>query len=502
MLNSIRTRLTLWYVGVLAIVVIAFALSIYILVARNLSRTTDNNLAEIGRSIETDLRKEEADIAAERLVQSKTVDEADDDQDEKPADTGEETLLSIEAAIAEEIEDLGSRDYGFAVLDQNNQPVASTIIDTKLQNGSRNSGGQSPFIDVSGESGGMFRVYRMPVTLDGKSFELLITRSLREQTEFLDGLKRIFYFSVPIALLLAGLSGYFLARQSLAPVVSMSRQADRIGSTDLNERLVMRNEKDELGALAKVFNELLTRLETSFEQQKQFMADASHELRTPLAIVRGESEVALSKNDRTAEDYRESLAIVNDESIRLTKIVEDLFTLARADSGQLKPQLTPVYLDEILVECVRAVGSLAKKRDIKLVFSVPAEMPLTGDETLLHRLFLNLLDNAIKYNTEGGTVTIAVQSGVEYHYVTISDTGTGIGKDDQPKIFDRFYRSDKSRTRDNTNGKNGIGLGLSIAAWIARVHQGSVTLDKSDSTGSVFRVQLPCESNSRNVKRP
>ena len=153
--------------------------------------------------------------------------------------------------------------------------------------------------------------------------------------------------------------------------------------------------------------------------------------------------------------------------------------------------VTAVYLDEILVECVRAVGSLAEKRKIKFDFLIPVEMPLEGDETLLHRLFLNLLDNAIKYNREGGTISIAVETVDKTYRVSVADTGAGIAIEDQAKIFDRFYRSDKSRTRDNTNGKNGVGLGLSIAVWIAEVHHGTLTLQESDENGSVFQVELP-----------
>ena len=488
MLNSIRTRLTLWYLSILALIIITFAAVIYLLVARNLSQTADNNLAEIERSVETDLHKEEADIAAARLLPAPPVEE---DEDEKKAvDEDGELPLTIESAIAEELEDLRSRDYGFLVLDQNGATVGSTITIPELEERAKNLAGDIPFSDVLIQNE-TFRIHQMALSLDGKPFRLLITRSLREQTEFLTSLRRIFFVTVPIALILAGLGGYFLARRSLAPVVSMSEHASIIGATNLNERLPVKNERDELGRLAKVFNDLLSRLEESFQQQRQFMSDASHELRTPLAIVRGESEIAILKEDRSAEDYRESLSIVHDESKRLTKIVEDLFILARADSGQLKPRFTNLFLDEILVECVRVVGTLAKKRNIKLEFSVPDEMPFTGDEELLHRLFLNLLDNAIKYNRKGGTVAITPQNDGKNYRVTIRDTGEGIEIEDQAKIFDRFYRGDKSRTRDNTNGKNGVGLGLSIAAWIAEVHQGSLVLKKSDSDGSVFQVELP-----------
>lgn len=493
MLNSLRTRLTLWYISVLALVIFAFAAITYLLVSRNLSQTLDNNLAEIGRSVEADLHKEEADIAAERLLPVTSVD--DDEDDKKPGDAPGEAL-TIEQAIAEELEDLRSRDYGFVVFAQGENEVASTVAEVKLLNGLRTLLPETSFADLPGENE-VFRVHQMAFRLDEKPFRLLITRPVGEQTVFLAGLRRIFFITVPIALLLSGLGGYFLARRSLAPVVSMSVQAEKIGSANLNERLPVKNERDEIGNLAKVFNDLLSRLERSFEQQKQFMADASHELRTPLAIVRGEAEVAISREDRAASEYRESLSIVHDESVQLTKIVEDLFILARADSGQLKPRLAPVYLDEILVECVRAAGSLAKKRKVKIDFAVPGEMPLFGDETLLHRLFLNLLDNAIKYNCEGGTVTITAQNEPTFSRLTITNTGEAIPVEDQTKIFDRFYRTDKSRSRDNTNGKNGIGLGLSIAAWIAEVHEGSLALLKSDSDSSVFQVELPSPGKKR-----
>ena len=488
MLNSIRTRLTLWYLAVLALIIIAFAAAVYLLVARNLSRTTDENLAEIGRGVEADLRKEEADIVAERLLPSATV-EPDDEKNLKK-DEADEAPATIETAVVEELDDLRSREYGFHVFDQNGLTVASTMADADLQTGLKAVPADTQFIDMRAGNE-VFRVHQKPLTLDGKRFQLFVSRSLREMNEFLGVLRKIIAVAIPAVLLLAGLGGYFLARRSLAPVVSMGERAANIGSRNLNERLPVKNENDELGCLAKVLNELLSRLETSFARQRQFMADASHELRTPLAIVRGESEVAISKENRPAEEYRESLAIVHDESKRLSKIVEDLFILARADSGQLRPNFTTVRLDEIIRECVRAVGSLAETRNVKIVVNLSDEMPVSGDETLLHRLFLNLLDNAIKYNREGGTVSIAVEIGEKNYCVTVSDTGSGIVKEDQAKIFDRFFRSDKARTRDNTNGKNGVGLGLSIAASIAEVHHGSLSLKESDSNGSVFQVVLP-----------
>ena len=502
MFNSIRIRLTIWYLGVLALIIIAFAAAVYLLVERNLNRTTDENLAERARNVETDLRKEETDIAEERRLREaeKTKnlkpEEPDEDEDEQAKQPEEEEIQTIEQAISEEVGDLRFRDYWFAVFNENGQPIASTVADEQLLNSVKNFSVEATYADLQGENE-TFRVYLTALELEGKQFRLFATRSLREQTEFLDGLKRIFYVAVPIALLLAGLGGYFLARRSLAPVISMSKQAAKISSFNLNERLPIKHENDELGSLARVFNQLLGRLENSFEQQRRFMADASHELRTPLAIVRAESEITLSKDARTAAEYRESLAIVHDESKRLTRMVEDLFLLARADSGQYEPHWTTIDLGGILAECVRAVHALAEKRKVKIELSAFGEMPLQADESLLHRLFLNLLDNAVKYNREGGAVSVVVEIVGENYRIEISDTGEGISEEYAAKIFERFFRADQARSRNDDETSSGAGLGLSIAAWIVEIHQGSLVLKKSDANGSVFEIELPIRNQNR-----
>lgn len=503
MFNSIRIRLTIWYLGVLALIIIAFAAAVYLLVERNLNRATDENLAERTRNVETDLRKEETDLADERRLREaeKTKnlkpEEPDEDEDEQGGQPEEdEEIQTIEQAIGEEVGDLRFRDYWFAVFAQDGQPIASTVADEQLLNRIKNFPAAGNYADLPGASE-TFRVYRTALELEGKQFQIYATVSLREQTEFLDGLKRIFYTAVPIALFLAGLGGYFLARRSLAPVVSMSNQAAKISSSNLNERLPIKNETDELGNLARVFNALLGRLENSFEQQRRFMADASHELRTPLAIVRAESEIALSKDARTAAEYRESLAIVHDESKRLTRMVEDLFLLARADSGQYEPHWATVDVHEILTECVRSVHVLAEKRNVKIELAAFGEMPLQADESLLHRLFLNLLDNAVKYNRTGGAVSIAAETVGENYRIEISDTGAGIAKEDAGKIFERFFRADKARSRSDDETNGGAGLGLSIAAWIIEIHQCSLVLKKSDAGSSIFEIELPMQSRNR-----
>ncbi|MEJ7708408.1 MAG: histidine kinase dimerization/phospho-acceptor domain-containing protein [Pyrinomonadaceae bacterium] len=245
------------------------------------------------------------------------------------------------------------------------------------------------------------RLLARTVDIGGQTYTVIVMRSLDDVEDIVGRAGRALFIGVPLALLCASLGGYFLARKSLAPVVLMSETAARIGATNLHERLPVTNERDELGKLAGVFNNLLARLHESFEQQRRFMADASHELRTPLSIVRGESEVALSKDERTSEDLRESLAIVHDEGRRLTGSVEDLFTLARADAGQYTLATRDLYLDELACEVARSVRTLAAKREVMIDCEASVELPFHGDESLLRRMMTNLLDNALKHTPRG-----------------------------------------------------------------------------------------------------
>jgi signal transduction histidine kinase len=236
----------------------------------------------------------------------------------------------------------------------------------------------------------------------------------------------------------------------------------------------------------------------SFEQQRRFMADASHELRTPVAIVCGESEVALSQEARSSEEYRESLTILHDEGRRLTRIVEDLFTLARADAGQYGLAPTTFYLDETVSECVRAVRSLAAQHGVNIRHEHGDEMPLRGDEALVRRMILNLLDNAIKYTNARGEVRVELAREDSGYAIRITDTGNGVPDEARPHIFERFYRADKARSRNGGAG-GGAGLGLSIASWIAEAHGGRVTLERSDKGGSTFLISLPSSAETVNA---
>jgi heavy metal sensor kinase len=365
----------------------------------------------------------------------------------------------------------------------------------------KNSGAKERWLgNVKGGRSG-YRAFVRKFPLKGQIYTLAILQSLHPQNEMLEEVRATFAWVIPIAIFLASVGGYFLARKSLAPVVAMSSQAGRIGAENLHERLPIQNAKDELGRLAASFNELLERVDQSFERQRRFMSDASHELRTPAAILRGESEVALSRTERPAEEYRESLAVLHAEAERLTQIVEDLFTLTRADAGQYPLSRQELYLDEVVGDCAHAARSLALAKQITLTCELPEELAIRADEALLRRMILNLLDNAIKYTAAGGHVTVACERSGNEYTLSVTDSGPGIPEELQGRVFERFFRADKARTRTENDG-GGAGLGLSIARWIAEAHGGRLILARSDPSGSTFTALLPAQVSAPSTATP
>jgi signal transduction histidine kinase len=248
--------------------------------------------------------------------------------------------------------------------------------------------------------------------------------------------------------------------------------------------------------LAETFNELLARLNVSFDQQRQFMADASHELRTPLSVMQTTTQVTLGQTQRAESEYRDALALIDAQLRRLARIVADMFTLARADAGHRPLEMTDFYLDELLVETVSAAQVLGGRSGVNVTLQTPAETPYCGDEGLLRQMILNLLDNAIKHTPPKGTVNVQLAQRENAVELAVADTGTGILPEAQPHIFERFYRVDAARSRSAstpTNG-SGAGLGLSIARWVAEAHHGQLELQHSGPEGSVFVATLPLTS--------
>ena len=478
MLDSMRARLTLWYTGVLALVLVIFAVATYAYLARAARARTDQSLADTASSLISNFSSESNDEDQSSDDAAVEVTRAFQFNDRQALIFDEAGRVVAASAPPNGIK--GNRAWPETTgLEQS----LSALIDAVRRS-------QRSFATVRDGQAGI-RAFASAVRSRGKAYTVVVAQSLHEEDEALEQARRAFYVAVPLALALASLGGYFLARKSLAPVVAMGDRAARIGASNLGERLPVINERSELGRLARIFNELLARLDLSFEQQRRFMADASHELRTPVAIVCGESEVALSQAMRSTAEYRESLAIMHDEGRRLTRIVEDLFMLARADAGQYRPDFTAFYLDETVGECVRAVRSLAAGRGLEIHFHhAEDELLFRGDEGLIRRMVLNLLDNAIKYTPAGGTVSLNIADRDGVYDLKVTDSGPGIPTDLHARIFERFFRVDKARSRNEQDG-GGAGLGLSIGSWIASAHNGKLELTSSGAQGSIFTAVLP-----------
>jgi heavy metal sensor kinase len=478
MLESMRARLTLWYTAILALVLTGFAVATYFYIARATSERTDASLAESADSFISSVKPELNEAGQPPSAAIKEVLSAFHFPDRQIAIFDESRRLIAESGLP-----------GRTKLARGWPPADSFgfIVDPTLK-----KPGNCALLPGNNE----IRVCATPLRNGSQVFMVVVAKSLHEEEESLGQVRTAFLIAIPLSLLLASIGGYLLARRSLAPVVAMGDQAARISATNLHERLPVKSERDELGRLAVTFNDLLQRLNLSFEQQRRFMADASHELRTPLAIVRGEAEVALSLPEREGGEYRESLTAVHDEGMRMSRIVEDLFTLARADAGQYPFKPVEFYIDDLINDCVRSARSLAENRAVRLrVEGAGSELLFRGDEALFSRMLMNLLDNAIKHTLPNGQVLVSRTSTGDTHVIRVEDTGAGIPVEAQPHIFERFYRADKARTRNLESDGSGAGLGLSIAQWIAELHGGRIILERSDQTGTMFAIHLPISSS-------
>ncbi|HET9315999.1 MAG TPA: HAMP domain-containing sensor histidine kinase, partial [Vicinamibacteria bacterium] len=265
----------------------------------------------------------------------------------------------------------------------------------------------------------------------------------------------------------------------------MADEAARITDRTPGRRLTARHPRDELGTLARAFNDLLGRLESALAQQRQFMADASHELRTPVSIARTAIEVVGSRTGRPESEYVDALGVVAQQMRRLSRIVDDLFTLARADASGLPVVRAPLYLDELVADCVKEARVLAAAKPVALDWSGPADLEIDGDERLLRQMLMNLLHNAVRYTAPTGSARVEIAASDGAVEVDVTDTGAGIPEADRERIFERFVRLDPARAGE------GAGLGLPIARAIAEAHGGTLALRRSDASGSVFRVRLP-----------
>ncbi len=336
-------------------------------------------------------------------------------------------------------------------------------------------------------NGDEFRVLREPINVAGKTYDIEVATYTEDFDRATDRFQKVLYSIAPAFLLLAALGGYWISRRALAPVEKIIGDARRIGVTSLSERLTVSHTGDELERLADTLNEMLARLEASFQRIIQFTADASHELRTPISVMRTNAEITLRKS-RTESEYRETLSQILGETENLSRLVEQLLDLARADSGAVALTMSRTNLSEALQKASRQAQVLAEQKELKITAQLP-EQPVwvQGDAAALERLFLIFLENAVKYTPSGGHVDVRLKSENSSAITEIRDSGIGIAATDIPHIFERFYQADPSRSREN----GGRGLGLAIGRWIAQTHGGDISVESRVGEGSSFKIRLP-----------
>jgi heavy metal sensor kinase len=460
-LHSIRFRLVLWFTAILALVLVSFSVFIYY--------------------------SQMHDIRGDALFRL------------------ESKMNSIEAVLSSSLNSpisLQAADI-FVLLEEDGQVLASQgiasqqdVLDlvknaqqAQQQNSDHNTELVISWIENRNSFTQQYIFIIKPVSIAGRQSGYAILGSLVDPYDLNSRLLTTLILGSLLTLAIAVGGGLWLADRAMRPVHSITQAARTISETDLNRRLNM-NSKDELGELANTFDSMLARLQAAFERQRQFVADASHELRTPLTIVNLEASRSLSSK-RTSQEYQRALRVIHSENEFMSHLVNDLLILARMDSGQMVLEKKPLDLSDIALDAVERLVPLAERKNVRLETGNLPEVNILGDRQYLLQMVSNLVENGINY-TSGDVRRVKVETGTDEDsaWVRISDTGAGIPPEYLPHLFDRFYRVDNARTRNEDEAPSGNGLGLSIVQWIAQAHGGTVHVESVVETGTTFEVRF------------
>ena len=371
----------------------------------------------------------------------------------------------------------------FIIFDKDNNVLLKTEYSANLDKTPSNFGN---VFQENGEDG-HWLVYDLQLTEDNNISGWIRAYSSLEPIEAtLQNLRLLIIVLLPIYLLIAILGGLFLSKKALSPIDKITKTAKSISTGDLSKRLNMPNTGDEVGRLAETFDEMLDRLDQSFKKEKSFTSNASHELRTPLSVIISNAEFALNGEQSEAK-YKESLDLILSESNKMSSMISKLLMLTRGDESNYKYEFEQIDLGLIIEDVVEEMQEAAIQKNISLSYTGKKNIFIIADQTLIVRLLINLIDNAIKYSDNQGNVSISLRTKDKFAEISIEDKGIGIPETELPQIFNRFYRVDKSRSSE------GSGLGLSIVKWIVDIHKGSVDIKSKLKEGTIIKVKLPLD---------
>ena len=463
--RHVRSRMALWYVLVLGFLLLAYAAGTSAYLFHSLREQLDDNLLEDAETVEGLLR-----ITPNGAVAL----ESGHPEGHEPGAERFVEVWSPESTLLYRSPALRGQGLGGPPLPRQPEAAPSSL---RLADGMR---------------------ARLAVTtpvVGNRRVLLRVAHSEEPLWQEMEEFVSVLLLALPLGLILAGLGGFALARKALAPVDVMAHKAERISAERLNERLPVENPDDELGQLAQAFNATLARLEGAFEQLRRFTADASHELRTPLTAIRSVGEVAL-QTPKSATEYRDVIGSMLEETDRLTRLVDSLLTLSRADAGHVHVDRAEISLLGLAQEASSLVEVLAEEKRQRISVQGDSTLVVSGDRLILRQALINLIDNAIKYSPTGVEIGVQVHPGKDSQVIVeVIDQGLGVSQEHQSRIFDRFYRVDKARSRE----WGGAGLGLAIARWAVEAHGGQIVVESAEGVGSTFRVTLP---SSTTVPRP
>jgi len=461
---SIGLRLTLWYLAIFATAQLLFGFGMWFILRENFYRIADE-----------ELRSQVEDLTRFLQVQKKNA-----------------TVAKLQEEVAEAYVIEHSGDFLQIIDSEGNWIFRASALQRNAVVPPAPAAVEHPAYEDWQLHSRPFRFLTARVEVNGHVYTVQTGLPTDQMVRTLSLFRRYLLMFAPLLLLVAASGGFWLSRKALSPVDALTRAARRISGSNLSDRLETLKTGDELQRLSDTLNEMLARIESAFLRVTQFTADASHELRTPISLIRTEAEIVLRRSRGDAE-YREALRHILLEAERTTTLVEELLSLARADAGRESLHLHPLDLRSLIAEAGDEWRQLLEVR--KLQFKphlVAGEVQVLADHVAIQRLLAILMDNAVKYTPAPGVIELRLETNDYNAVLSVQDSGIGIAEEDQPKIFERFFRVDKARSRE----MGGAGIGLSIAQWIVQQHQGSISVQSDLGHGSTFCVRLPLQTGS------